>query len=77
MGNQCIVVEVTVNQNDLERLGNKDAASFVTLAFAVNEINVFQNLFLQCIPSHSRDETVRTQAGLQKLVLTRTLNAKI
>ncbi len=69
--------ELSFSKAELNRLGSETTALLSAMAYALNEINTFQRLFVASKRPETNDESMRAMFAIEKHTLARALNAKV
>lgn len=69
--------ELSFAKSELRQLGGETTALLSTMAYALNEINTFQRLFVASKRPETNDENMQMMFAIEKHTLARALNAKV
>lgn len=71
------LAELSVSKTDVEKLEKDELAFLATLAFAIDEISVFQKLAVQASTTKPKDNDLRILHQIQENAITRVLCSKV
>lgn len=71
------LLRVSLRESDLRHAGDHLEALIATMCFGINELSLFQRLFLLYTSDGPKDSDLRKKFDIERVIITRHMNAKI